>query len=91
MHNASTQVVAVDRVLVELHDSFAIIADDLAIIARFAPASCQTNDTALPRMIRATDVNKFCFCHLRYHCNRNLAEALYNTNHFTSGDQLEGS
>jgi hypothetical protein len=56
MHITSAQVVVVDRVLDKLHDSFAITADDLAIIAQFAPAACQRNDTALPRMIRAVDL-----------------------------------
>ena len=57
MHITFGRVVAVDRVLDESHDSFAITADDLAIIARLAPATCQRNDTALPRMIRAVDLN----------------------------------
>lgn len=57
MHIAFAQAVAVDGIFVELYDSFAITTDNLAVIAQSARATCQRNDTAPPRMIRAADLN----------------------------------
>lgn len=57
MHITCGRAVDVDRVLVELHNSFAMASNNLTIIAQFAPAPCLGNDTAPPRMSGATNLN----------------------------------